>query len=309
MFKKLKQRLESSCSSSGSSSIPWPSSHPEPSSDVGHPTPRQKPLDTKYDRQWIDMRFVKERIVTCITEHGALGACSHGKALGWPLYLIDVELGCLVPAQAEFEYIALSYVWGGVSSLQAKLENLQVLQVPGVLLNHSDLYLQIPRTIRDTMGLVAVLGKRYLWVDCLCICQDDKDSKHSQLQIMGDIYQNAFLTVIAADGWDANHGLRGIAGVSEPRSLPGLQSLGEYYHAWKRPTDAVWVSERSPLYKTDSIDVAHMLILLLHYRLVLARLDFSRATLFPTKIDVSLPISLVGMQQRNWSRISRGSQS
>lgn len=116
------------------------------------------------------------------------------------------------------------------------MENLEVLQEPGVLLNHSDFYLQIPRTIRDTMGLVAVLGKRYLWVDCLCICQDDKDSKHSQLQIMGDIYQIALFTVIAADSRYANHGLRGIEGVSQPRSLPDHGSLYDYYPAWKRPT-------------------------------------------------------------------------
>ena len=86
----------------------------------------------------------------------------------------------------------------------------------GSLESHRD---EIPKTIRDTISLVDQLGIPYLWVDSLCIVQDESESKHAQIQAMAGIYANAYVTVIAGNGWDANHGLRGIQGVTEPRQL------------------------------------------------------------------------------------------
>lgn len=47
---------------------------------------------------------------------------------------------------------------------------------------------------------------------------------------MGDIYQNAYVVIAAANGWDANQGLRGIRDVPEPRSLAtsDLSNLGRW---------------------------------------------------------------------------------
>jgi hypothetical protein len=44
-----------------------------------------------------------------------------------------------------------------------------------------------------------------LWVDSLCIVQDDVESKHAQLNDMASIYANSYVTIIAAKDWDANH--------------------------------------------------------------------------------------------------------
>jgi hypothetical protein len=41
--------------------------------------------------------------------------------------------------------------------------------------------------------------------------------RNTQLANMADIYANVYLTIIAANDWDAGHGLRGIQGVIEPR--------------------------------------------------------------------------------------------
>lgn len=77
----------------------------------------------------------------------------------------------------------------------------------------------LPRVIKDTMQLVSLLNIDYLWVDCLCIVQDDEESLHHEIARMSEIYQNAYVVIAAANGWDANHGLRGIRNVTEPRSL------------------------------------------------------------------------------------------
>jgi hypothetical protein len=62
------------------------------------------------------------------------------------------------------------------------------------------------------------MGLRYLWVDRLCIVQDEPTHLREQLQQMASIYANSYFTIIAADGYDANYGLPGVDSDSSPRS-------------------------------------------------------------------------------------------
>ena len=59
------------------------------------------------------------------------------------------------------------------------------------------------------MELVDQLGFKYLWVDALCIVQDDPDDQSQQIAKMATVYSSAFLTIVAASGDDANAGLPG----------------------------------------------------------------------------------------------------
>jgi hypothetical protein len=127
------------------------------------------------------------------------------------LLVIDVLRGCLTRLPNNARYIALSYVWGKVDQPQTVLANFQEFCTPGGL---SKITENIPRTISDAIKLVDLLGERYLWVDALCIIQDDSISKQSMIERMHVIYQNALLTVFAATGSDANAGL---PGVTSPR--------------------------------------------------------------------------------------------
>ncbi|MCJ1282044.1 hypothetical protein MMC26_001367 [Xylographa opegraphella] len=68
----------------------------------------------------------------------------------------------------------------------------------------------LPATIIDSMDLVAMIGEKFLWVDSLCIVQDDTQEKHTQIANMDAVYGNAVLTINAAAGQDANAGLPGV---------------------------------------------------------------------------------------------------
>jgi hypothetical protein len=54
------------------------------------------------------------------------------------------------------------------------------------------------------------LGERYLWVDSLCIVQDDEDDERYFVPNMDTIYQNAVVTIIALSGKTSDAGLAGV---------------------------------------------------------------------------------------------------
>lgn len=123
------------------------------------------------------------------------------------LTVIDVREECLVDVLPEVRYVALSYVWGGPQTFQNVLTTRQSLYLPHSISLKND---AIPFTIRDAIHLVALLGEEYLWVDSLCICQDDIDNKMRQISNMGKIYSQAMLTIVAAYGKSAHAGLPGV---------------------------------------------------------------------------------------------------
>ncbi|PKS06138.1 hypothetical protein jhhlp_007455 [Lomentospora prolificans] len=122
--------------------------------------------------------------------------------------VIDTKDNCILPVKSKINYLALSYVWGVEKpGLRLMGENYTDLCTEGSLLRFSD---GIPQTIRDAMELVQKMNERYLWVDVLCIIQDDENDKMEQVAAMDRIYGTATLTIAAAFGEGPEAGLPGI---------------------------------------------------------------------------------------------------
>lgn len=83
------------------------------------------------------------------------------------------------------------------------------MTIPGALST-----VQLPQTVQDAMTACAQLGRRYLWVDRLCIIQDDTDDKAKQICAMDRIYQSAQYVIVAYDSKDMHSGM---SGISRPR--------------------------------------------------------------------------------------------
>ncbi|KAH8731948.1 heterokaryon incompatibility protein-domain-containing protein [Phaeosphaeriaceae sp. PMI808] len=64
----------------------------------------------------------------------------------------------------------------------------------------------IPRTFQDVMQLTLQLGFRYIWIDSLCIIQDDVEDWEIQSSLMSEIYQDAILTIAATSSTGDNEG-------------------------------------------------------------------------------------------------------
>jgi hypothetical protein len=61
-----------------------------------------------------------------------------------------------------------------------------------------------PKTFTNAIVVCRHLGIRFLWIDSLCIIQDDESDWKTQSERMGDIYANATLTISAVVGEDSD---------------------------------------------------------------------------------------------------------
>ncbi|KAF2121636.1 heterokaryon incompatibility protein-domain-containing protein [Lophiotrema nucula] len=111
----------------------------------------------------------------------------------------------IVNAPDSCVYVALSYCWGKSWHFVCTRENHGVLSLSGALAS-----VPLPNTIQDAIAVTNAMQIRYLWVDALCITQDDVDMLQSQIPHMDSIYGSAALTIIAASGDNANSGLPGV---------------------------------------------------------------------------------------------------
>lgn len=57
----------------------------------------------------------------------------------------------------------------------------------------------LPESYQDTILLARKLDIRYVWIDSLCITQDDDEEKALEIARMHEIFREAFLVIIAAE--------------------------------------------------------------------------------------------------------------
>lgn len=191
----------------------------------------------RWSDMYIDTAKFLELSEICKKQHekkrsvgeGRLKTCSLDSGYGQlpaGFRAIDTRNQCIVdlPVAPLVSYVALSYTWGGTSGckeLQLERSNCQDLYEVGSLLRLGG----IPDLILDAIKFCADIGERYLWVDRLCIVQDDSESKMQQINAMDRIYHMASLTVVAAV--PPGMGLPGVVG--RPRRSPTLNHSRRFH--------------------------------------------------------------------------------
>ncbi|KAI0858346.1 heterokaryon incompatibility protein-domain-containing protein [Xylaria cubensis] len=96
----------------------------------------------------------------------------------------------LVNATSEHSYVALSYCWGCDQPYKLTKERLR----EGVFKIRD-----LPQTIQDAITVARNLNIVFIWIDALCIVQDDANSIEMELAKMPAIYSNATVTISAAN--------------------------------------------------------------------------------------------------------------
>ncbi|KAI3322198.1 HET-domain-containing protein [Xylariaceae sp. AK1471] len=159
----------------------------------------------------LNLRWVQRWMNICRTDHGI--TCERAdvgsKNKLERVRFVDVKQKCVVTLEdvrlSERQYVALSYVWGGPQRLKLERRNNNELAKPGALATET-----LPQTIADSILLTEILGFQHLWIDALCIVQDDDMDKKIQIEGMSQIYGFAFLTIVAASASSVEGGLPGL---------------------------------------------------------------------------------------------------
>lgn len=150
-------------------------------------------------------RKVSSWIRDCIYTHSS--ADCQAKRLGTsnfvPVRLIAVGSWAASPKIVELQcaavdYTALSYCWGTTNIAKTTKANLleRKSSMPWACL---------PKVFQDAIALTRALGLKYIWIDALCIVQDDAADLDRQLSQMAQVYHEAYL-VISADSANSADG-------------------------------------------------------------------------------------------------------
>lgn len=99
-------------------------------------------------------------------------------------------------------YFALSHRWG---------DPLEHRRFCALQANYKEFvdwisFEQLPKTFQDAITITRSLGVPFLWIDSLCIVQDDPEDWETQSKQMEDVYNFAYCTIAAACARGTTHG-------------------------------------------------------------------------------------------------------
>jgi hypothetical protein len=143
-----------------------------------------------------NIAHIRTWLSACERDHSS---CSMSSSYT-PLRLLDVghensETVKLVelslPPDKSTRYACLSHCWGQTRSKHTtRVDNLAA-NMTGIPVP------ELPKTFRDAIDVSRALQLRYLWIDSLCIVQNNESDWTRHVEVMASIYENAFVTLAA----------------------------------------------------------------------------------------------------------------
>ena len=122
--------------------------------------------------------------------------------------------------EIDTHYLALSYAWGTSPFLNTVKANLKSHCERGIS------FQSLPNTIKDAVSVTRALRYNYLWVDALCIIQDDSTDWQEQYPRMTEVFRDAVLTISATSSRGVDSGFLRRATENE-----ATLKLGSYHHS------------------------------------------------------------------------------
>ncbi|KAF2813665.1 HET-domain-containing protein [Mytilinidion resinicola] len=152
-------------------------------------------------------KLVDAWITECLQNHDRCQKTQSGKS---PLPTRVVDVGPPDGSQQPFlyepskpqygRYIALSHCWGKHKLLRTGTGNLAQHKVKIPISSMS-------KTFADAVSVTRKLHIRYIWIDSICIIQDDPEDWGREAALMHGVYQNAIITIAATHAQDGAAGL------------------------------------------------------------------------------------------------------
>jgi hypothetical protein len=158
--------------------------------------------------------IILEWIANCRENHQAC-AVERPEVKTTPSRLLDIEPredASVVLVQSRdnachtCHYATLSHCWGKARVIQTTKQTLTQRK-------RCIEWQSLPQTFQDAITIVRAVNIRYIWIDSLCIIQDDELDWKRESACMASIYSNSYLNIAATGASDSR------GGCLYPRSL------------------------------------------------------------------------------------------
>ncbi|RMJ17335.1 hypothetical protein CDV36_002983 [Fusarium kuroshium] len=169
-------------------------------------------------------KLLNEWIYICDTAHNCTSyRALEGRIDSMPTRVIDVgtvESPCLRLVETgdsvRGKYIALSHCWGKLNKGQKFVTSASNLdsRKEGISFD------EMPKSFQDAVRVTRALGVAYLWIDSLCIIQEDEADWQVESAKMEEVFSSAYCTIAASY---AKSSLDGFLGDRTPRACVTIQ--------------------------------------------------------------------------------------
>ncbi|OTA87085.1 hypothetical protein M434DRAFT_375966 [Hypoxylon sp. CO27-5] len=145
--------------------------------------------------------LIREWLLNCDLAHECKPPPSPTGESRMPTRLLDVGTSTspairliTTNGQPDSAYVALSHCWGNVP------ENLRFFTNRGNIRSHEEgIYFKtLPKTFQDAVTVTRGIGIQYLWIDSLCIIQQDIEDWGTNAGRMETVFSSAYCTIAAS---------------------------------------------------------------------------------------------------------------
>lgn len=162
-----------------------------------------------------DLNFTPTRLLD-LQAYGSSSSSSSSDKSPFCHLGTDVRVVCLNGSSSmEYPpaYFTLSHCWGPPEKRPATTTKANLAQrmdsIP---------FSELPKTFQDAIEITRKIGARYLWIDSLCIVQDDEHDWAREAGLMAKVYSHSSCTLSALSSKDSSEGLR-LEPLDEDRSF------------------------------------------------------------------------------------------
>ncbi|KAF2116637.1 heterokaryon incompatibility protein-domain-containing protein [Lophiotrema nucula] len=169
-------------------------------------------------------KHVRTWLTNCVDGHPLHAKCSNAQHDFVPTRLIEIrpqQHGSFRPRiyhrrQGErLQWATLSYCWGGDQACKTKKSKLDSR-------SHHLPLVELPRTLQDALVVAHRMGLSYIWIDALCIIQDDPEDVVREIAQMPEIYKYGICTISASRAKSSEEGFLQPHGIDLPHHKPTL---------------------------------------------------------------------------------------
>ena len=96
----------------------------------------------------------------------------------------------------------------------------------------------LPQTLQDALFATQKLGLEYIWIDSICILQDDRDDWAKEAATMADVYSNGYVVISATAAKASTQGF--LWPRKSPLSISCTSPSGSQFDVQARRNDTHW---------------------------------------------------------------------